>query len=202
MLELVAQSVSQRGSSGSSRRTGAGDLLGEFGLTRFYDLVMRQPVADKNYITISTREVPTGLPGDTSLFMDPAWSLLRPPRHPSAPTEPTERVAERLRRGFRFAPGAAVLAPADKGVDVTRVFMRNVSAAGGAPPRPAAVGGGGASSGGGAGGGGSSMGAPVSKRGRVAAGAASPDHGHTHSQAASGDTATYSHDSKRQRSNY
>ncbi|KAG2431705.1 hypothetical protein HXX76_009204 [Chlamydomonas incerta] len=201
MLELVAQSVSQRISSGSSRRTGAGDLLSEFGLTRFYDVVMKQPLSDKNYITISTKEVPTGLPGDTSLFMDPAWSLLRPPHHPSLPTESTERVTERVRRGFRFAPGAAVLAPADKGVDVTRVFMRNVTAAAaGAPPRP--PGGGGASSGGGAGGGGSSMGAPVSKRGRAAAGAASPDHGHAHSQAASGDTTTYSHDSKRQRSNY
>ncbi|KAG2449503.1 hypothetical protein HYH02_005647 [Chlamydomonas schloesseri] len=188
MLELVAQSVSQRGSSGASRRTGAGDLISEFYLTPFYDAIMKQP--DKNYISISTKEVPTGLPGDTSLYMDPAWSLLRPPRHPSFPTESTERVAERVRRGFHFAPGAAVLAPADKGVDVTRVFMRNVAAAaggGGAPPRPP----------------GGSMGAPpASKRGRAAAGAASPDHGHTHSQAASGDTTTYSHDSKRQRSNY
>jgi hypothetical protein len=35
-------------------------------LRPFYNLSMKN--VDRNYITISTKEVPTGLPGDTSLF--------------------------------------------------------------------------------------------------------------------------------------
>lgn len=94
MLELVAQAVAQRGAfvwpSGTvihdllaithspifticpdvigsgEARTGAHDLLSEFQLQPFYNLSMKS--VDRNYISISTKEVPTGLPGDTSLF--------------------------------------------------------------------------------------------------------------------------------------
>ncbi|PNH06794.1 hypothetical protein TSOC_006812 [Tetrabaena socialis] len=65
MLDLVAKSVEQRGHG--SARTGAHDLLSEFQLRPFYSLSLRIP--DRNYISVSTKEVPTGLPGDTSLYM-------------------------------------------------------------------------------------------------------------------------------------
>ncbi|EFJ52226.1 hypothetical protein VOLCADRAFT_87167 [Volvox carteri f. nagariensis] len=66
MLELVAQSVKQRGSG--DPRTGAHDLLDGFQLRMFFNLSMKN--VDRNYISISTKEVPTGLPGDTSLFAE------------------------------------------------------------------------------------------------------------------------------------
>ncbi|GIL65458.1 hypothetical protein Vafri_19244 [Volvox africanus] len=189
MLELVAQSVKQRGSGDA--RTGAHDLLGEFQLRPFFNLSMKN--VDRNYITISTKEVPTGLPGDTSLFSNPAWSLLRPPPIPPPPTEPKDRVVERIRRSFRLPPGGIVLSTADKGIDVTRTFLRNVSVPAARPPTTTS--GPGSSSGTGATGTGSR------RRAAAAAAAAAAEVSGGSEQQHSGDT-SFSHESKRQRSYY
>ncbi|GFR52807.1 hypothetical protein Agub_g15429 [Astrephomene gubernaculifera] len=198
MLELVAQSVAQRAAAGTAR-TGAHDLLSEFQLRPFYNLSMKG--VDRNYLTISTKEVPTGLPGDTSLFAHPSWSLLRPPPLPPPPSEPTERVVERVRRGLRFPPGGAVLSPAAKGAEVTRVFMRNVptpppataAAAAAARPPGTAAGGGGGGSGSGISGG---FGAGGKRRAT-----ADPSVSSDGQQQVSGDTGV-SHESKRARGRY
>ncbi|GLC33476.1 hypothetical protein PLESTB_000079000 [Pleodorina starrii] len=193
MLELVAQSVKQRGSGES--RTGAHDLLSEFHLRPFFNLSMKN--VDRNYISISTKEVPTGLPGDTSLFSNPAWSLLRPPPIPPPPTEPTERVVERVRRGFRFPPGGVVLSTADKGIDVTRTFLRNVNVPMAPASRPPPASSGPASSTG------TGAVAAGGKRRAAAAAAAAEVSGGSDQQQYSGDTSfSYGTESKRQRSAY
>ncbi|KAG2482699.1 hypothetical protein HYH03_018380 [Edaphochlamys debaryana] len=198
MLELAVQSARARVEAPlSGLRTGACDLLAEFGLAPFYGLSLKGP--DRNYLQVPARDVPPGLPGDTSLYANPAWSLLRPQPVPPPPTEAPERVTERVRRAFRgLPPGGIVLAAADKGTDVTRLFMKNVPQ----PAGPGAAAGAGVSGGGagpgGRSGGGSGGGAGGGKR-RAAASAVAAESSGAHS----GDTGGgVSHESKRQRSNY
>lgn len=134
-LELVTHAVAQAAASGPEARTGAADLLAEFQLDKLYKLTVQRP-SSKNHLALPAKAGPaTGLAGDTTLYSHPAWSLLR--QRPAAVDESAaaEPSLERVRRAFRLGPGGCSLTQADKGTDVTHVFLRNTPAA---PARQAA----------------------------------------------------------------